>query len=108
MSRALDSLSVDEVVLLLHPIGLQKYEGIFREHSINGNSGLELADEDLVEIGVTSKYHRKRLLNGFAKYRENGVSHLAAYKDPKLRRCVSDHKQAASERGAGWTALMTA
>ena len=53
---------MDDVAGLLRTWELDRYEDLFREGSICGEMLGQLTDEDLQEMKVTSRLHRKKVL----------------------------------------------
>jgi SAM domain (Sterile alpha motif) len=60
--------SVD-VAEWLHGLGLQQYEQAFRENAIDDAVLLELAADDLKDLGVSLVGHRRKLLAAIAALR---------------------------------------
>jgi class 3 adenylate cyclase len=58
-----------DVSAWLRSLGLEQYEGPFRENDIDANVLLDLTAEDLKELGVTSIGHRRKLLGAIAALR---------------------------------------
>src|SRR6516225_3333980 len=53
----------------LRKLGLEEYEGAFRENKINETVLPKLTSEDLKELGVTALGHRRMLLDAIAALR---------------------------------------
>ena len=53
----------------LRSLGLEKYEGAFRENEIDGTVLPRLTAEDLKELGVSALGHRRKLLDAIATLR---------------------------------------
>ena len=73
-TRALASLSVDEVCRVLCKLDLGRYAAAFRALPVNGAmlAAVDSAD-DLREVGVEVAIHRKMLLRRVEDFREGGV-----------------------------------
>jgi len=73
-TRALASLSVDEVCRVLSKLGLGRYAAAFRALPVNGATLAAVDNADnLREVGVEVAIHRKMLLRRVAELREGGV-----------------------------------
>jgi class 3 adenylate cyclase/predicted ATPase len=55
----------------LRALGLEQYEATFRENDVDAELLLNLAADDLKELGITSFGHRRRLLEAIAALRTN-------------------------------------
>ena len=55
----------------LRALGLEQYEATFRENDVDAELLLDLAADDLKELGITSFGHRRRLLEAIAALRTN-------------------------------------
>ena len=59
------TMTTAEVVQWLEEIGLGEYKEIFEEEDVNGSLLAELDMDDLEEMGVSKKFHRKKLITKF-------------------------------------------
>ena len=59
------TMTTAEVVQWLEEIGLGEYKELFEKEGVNGSLLAELEMDDLEEMGVSKKYHRKKLLTKF-------------------------------------------
>jgi class 3 adenylate cyclase len=67
-----------DVAVWLRTLGLERYEGAFRENEINEQVLPNLTQEDLKEIGVAPVGHRRMLLEAIAALRADmGVNEPA-------------------------------
>ncbi len=62
-------MSVD-VEAWLRSLGLDEYAGAFTENDIDGDTLIELTDDDLKEIGIASVGQRRKLLSAIARLTE--------------------------------------
>jgi hypothetical protein len=62
------SWSVDDVVSVLNQAGLGQYSAAFRSEHVDGILLISLDDQDLIELGVSSSLHRKRIQNIHSKF----------------------------------------
>jgi hypothetical protein len=60
---------------LLKENGLEQYIHLFEEHDISDSLLASLSDDDLIEIGITSLGHRRKIL---LAVKDNGGEHLVA------------------------------
>jgi SAM domain (Sterile alpha motif)/Adenylate and Guanylate cyclase catalytic domain len=58
----------------LRSLGLERYEGAFRENEIDETVLPNLTAEDLKELGVSALGHRRKLLDAIASFRADGGS----------------------------------
>ena len=58
----------------LRSLGLERYEGAFREHEIDETVLPNLTTEDLKELGVNALGHRRILLDAIAALRDTQAS----------------------------------
>ena len=61
-----------EIGVWLRGSGLEQYEPAFRDNDIDGEVLRGLTAEDLLELGVTSVGHRRKLLAAIAALRHRG------------------------------------
>ena len=59
-----------KVAAWLHGLGLGQYEQAFRENDIDAEVIAHLTADDLIEVGVTSVGHRRKLLSAIATLRD--------------------------------------
>ena len=57
----IESWGVEQVCGWVEAIELSQYSASMRENSIDGMMLLQLSEDDLVEIGVVNKFHRRKL-----------------------------------------------
>jgi class 3 adenylate cyclase len=62
-----------DVIALLSRLGLEQYEQAFRENDVDAEVLGELPAEDLIDLGVTSVGHRRKLLAAIAGLREKPI-----------------------------------
>jgi class 3 adenylate cyclase len=62
-----------DVIALLSRLGLEQYEQAFRENDVDAEVLGELTAEDLIDLGVTSVGHRRKLLAAIAGLREKPI-----------------------------------
>ena len=60
--------SVEDVVKFLHHIKLDQYATIFEEFEINGELLVQLPDNELQDMGITSALDRLKISNYFHRY----------------------------------------
>jgi class 3 adenylate cyclase/predicted ATPase len=60
----------------LNRLGLEQYERAFRENDIDAEALRELTAEDLVDLGVSSVGHRRKLLGAIAALRYKAVPEI--------------------------------
>jgi hypothetical protein len=58
----------------LRSLGLERYEGAFRENDIDETVLTNLTAEDLKELGVTAIGHRRKLLDAIAALRADATA----------------------------------
>ena len=63
-----------DIAAWLHGLGMQRYEGAFRDHEIDWEALPKLTDEDLRDLGVVLGGHRRKLLKAIAVLRNEPVS----------------------------------
>src|SRR5271155_3803543 len=63
-----------DVVAWLRGLGLERYAPAFRDNDVDGEVLPELTADDLINIGVTSVGHRRKLLAAIAVLREEPAS----------------------------------
>jgi class 3 adenylate cyclase/tetratricopeptide (TPR) repeat protein len=68
MARLGEGAAVD-IASWLRDLGLERYEGTFRENDVDAELLPTLTADDLKEIGITSFGHRRQLLAAIAKLR---------------------------------------
>ena len=66
----------------LRSLGLQQYEGAFRENAIEPDVLPKLTNEDLKELGVILVGHRRKLLDAIATLRTENTRPSERYKIP--------------------------
>ena len=62
-----------DVKAWLSRLGLAQYERAFRDNDVDAEVLPELTAEDLIELGVTSVGHRRKMLAEFALLREKST-----------------------------------
>jgi class 3 adenylate cyclase len=62
-----------DIVVWLRSLGLGKYEAVFRQNVIDETVLPNLTAEDLRELGVTARGHRRKLLDAIAALRNTGA-----------------------------------
>ena len=72
-----DRLSVKDVSGVLSQLRLPKYISSFKEARIDGAALVALTEEEMEDLGVNLKAHRRRLFMEIDKYREQGVPLVA-------------------------------
>ena len=66
----------------LRNLGLERYEGAFRENDIDETVLTNLTAEDLKELGVTAIGHRRKLLDAIAALRTDATASPTAVAGP--------------------------
>ena len=66
----------------LRSLGLQQYEGAFRENEVEPNLLPNLTNEDLKELGVTLVGHRRKLLDAIVALRTENKRSSGGDKPP--------------------------
>src|SRR6516164_8119308 len=113
-----------DVAAWLRSLGMQRYEGAFRDHEIDWEALPKLTAEDLKDLGVVLGGHRRKLLKVIAGLRSEagsatapvaerrqltvmfcdlvGSTELAARLDPEdLREVIAAYHRAVAETAAG-------
>jgi len=112
-----------DIAAWLHGLGMQRYEGAFRDHEIDWEALPKLTAEDLKDLGVELGGHRRKLLKAIAALRSEpasaaapvaerrqltvmfcdlvGSTELAARLDPEdLREVIAAYHRAVAETAA--------
>ena len=71
-----------DVVVWLRSLGLERYEGVFRENEIDETVLPSLTAEDLKDLGVSIVGHRRKLLDAIAALRADSNAKTAVTPDP--------------------------
>jgi class 3 adenylate cyclase/tetratricopeptide (TPR) repeat protein len=58
-----------DVFLWLRSLGMERYEGVFRENAVDADVLRNLTADDLKDLGITSVGHRRKLLDALADMR---------------------------------------
>ncbi|TWI68233.1 SAM (Sterile alpha motif) domain-containing protein [Bradyrhizobium huanghuaihaiense] len=66
-----------DVAAWLHGLGLGRYEHAFRENDVDAGVLADLTADDLIELGITSIGHRRKLLAAIATLRSGSVPETA-------------------------------
>ena len=75
-----------DIASWLRMIGLEQYEGVFRENDIDAEVLPELNVDDLIAIGIVSVGHRRKMLAAISALRSArapGVLHRHDDADPE-------------------------
>ena len=75
-----------DIVQWLRGLGLEHYAAAFLANDIDAEVLLEITADDLVELGVTSIGHRRKLLAAIAALKEGRGSFVAASPAEPMRR----------------------
>ena len=67
------SESLHSIAAWLRELGLESYAQAFAEHDVDAQTLLQLTDADLVEIGVKSVGHRRRLIDAIGALKTGGA-----------------------------------
>ena len=63
------TMTTAEVVQWLEEFGLGEYKELFEDEGVNGSLLAELDMDMLEEMGVSKKYHRKKLITNLKNFR---------------------------------------
>ena len=86
--------SVDDMCRWLTAADLSEYQDIFRSREIDGDTFMDLSDEDIREVlGIKAKSHYKKILN-FRQMLESGVS--ASHAADSTAAMLKDHQEVKS------------
>ena len=95
MEELAKAYDVKRVLDFLHHINMEQYAEAFKNHCINGELLIALSNEDLIELGISSSFHRLKITFCFqrevAKQATKCPPEMLAKlldSDPYLRRCV--------------------
>ena len=75
---SLNQLSQEDVIMVLRQLKLGRYIPQFRQARVDGAILAALTDEDMEELGVNLKAHRRRLLMELSRFKETGVPLVAS------------------------------
>jgi class 3 adenylate cyclase/predicted ATPase len=85
----------------LNHLGLEQYERAFRENDVDAETLRELSAQDLVDLGVTSVGHRRKLLSAIAALRGEAapeIERTGPLAAPATREISQDPASSAAER----------